>query len=144
MTTQQRVHAMLELPAVSESGMMDDSRSSQASSEDGSNSSARFMREHLQALRRGELQAVKAMFEEKDRQLAESITHLSKPSGATSAPELSVDAAFAGAIRQQQFRSANTGVISPAEVGIDLEIQTHSDMQPCAEKHHDRPSKSSL
>eukprot|EP00930_Biecheleria_cincta_P092219 TRINITY_DN8203_c0_g2_i1.p1 TRINITY_DN8203_c0_g2~~TRINITY_DN8203_c0_g2_i1.p1 ORF type:complete len:146 (+),score=30.33 TRINITY_DN8203_c0_g2_i1:86-523(+) len=139
MMTPQRVHATMNLPSFSESDVLDNSRSSQASSEDATNSSAMFMRETLQALKRGEeLQAVKAMLEERDRELAESMSHLSKPIGATSAAEVSIGAASAGAIQQQQIRPGYAREISTAEVTIDLEVQTRSDVEPRAGQHHGR------
>eukprot|EP00930_Biecheleria_cincta_P009372 TRINITY_DN111107_c0_g1_i1.p1 TRINITY_DN111107_c0_g1~~TRINITY_DN111107_c0_g1_i1.p1 ORF type:complete len:147 (-),score=24.65 TRINITY_DN111107_c0_g1_i1:68-508(-) len=146
MTAPQRVNATRNLPTVSESDLQDLSGSSQAVSEIDSTSSSRFMREHLQALKRAELEGVKAMLEEKDRQLFESISRLSKPGG-TLAANASIDAAFADAIpqrQQQQARSAYACGISASEVSIDLELQTHGDVQSVADQQQSRPSKCSL
>eukprot|EP00930_Biecheleria_cincta_P061776 TRINITY_DN47327_c0_g1_i1.p1 TRINITY_DN47327_c0_g1~~TRINITY_DN47327_c0_g1_i1.p1 ORF type:complete len:146 (-),score=20.51 TRINITY_DN47327_c0_g1_i1:128-565(-) len=145
MTTPQRVNATMNLPVVSEADLLEVSTPSQAVSEVESNSSARLVREHLKALKAGEIQsALHAMLGQKEKRLAESISNLSKPSGATSAAGVSIDAASAGTMAELPLPSTHAGVVSPAEVSIDLDLQAHSDAQPCADRHHGRSSKLSL
>eukprot|EP00930_Biecheleria_cincta_P005143 TRINITY_DN106062_c0_g1_i1.p1 TRINITY_DN106062_c0_g1~~TRINITY_DN106062_c0_g1_i1.p1 ORF type:complete len:147 (+),score=31.94 TRINITY_DN106062_c0_g1_i1:91-531(+) len=146
MAAPQRVNATMNLPTVSEYDLQDECSASQGFEDcgDASNSSAQFMRDTLQALKSGQFQALHAAFQEQNRQLAEATSCLSKPSSATLAAGASTDAASAGAIPQQQIRSACASVISAAEVSIDLEFQSHSDVQQCSDQHHGRPSKLSL